>query len=93
MSMWKKRIEKKLYSEWVIRNALYWMTAYTQWNLEDSGSEWVISFNALSQEYEFEFERLLNDYTLRELLQRQTGQLRTSIIDNVLSSIDARLAE
>jgi His-Xaa-Ser system protein HxsD len=42
---------------------------------------------------EFEFERLLNDYKLREKLHAHTGQVRASIIDNVLRSIDTRLAE
>ncbi|KYQ97452.1 His-Xaa-Ser system protein HxsD [Serratia sp. TSA_198.1] len=91
--MWKKRINKSILSEWVIRSSLYWMSAYTRWKLDEDELNWIITFDVFSEENQFEFERLLNDYKLRESLQRQTGQVRASIIDNVLSSIDKRLAE
>ncbi|OJT41597.1 His-Xaa-Ser system protein HxsD [Serratia plymuthica] len=91
--MWKKRINKSISSEWVIRSSLYWMSAYTRWKLDEDELNWVITFDVFNEENQFEFERLLNDYKLRESLQRQTGQVRASIIDNVLSSIDKRLAE
>ncbi|UNK29585.1 His-Xaa-Ser system protein HxsD [Serratia plymuthica] len=91
--MWKKRINKSILSEWVIRSSLYWMSAYTRWKLDEDELNWIITFDVFSEESQFEFERLLNDYKLRESLQRQTGQVRASIIDNVLSSIDKRLAE
>ncbi|NIC26059.1 His-Xaa-Ser system protein HxsD [Serratia plymuthica] len=91
--MWKKRINKSIFSEWVIRSSLYWMSAYTRWKLDEDELNWVITFDVFNEENQFEFERLLNDYKLRESLQRQTGQVRASIIDNVLSSIDKRLAE
>lgn len=91
--MWKKRINKSIFSEWVIRSSLYWMSAYTRWKLDEDELNWVITFDVFTEESQFEFERLLNDYKLRESLQRQSGQVRASIIDNVLSSIDKRLAE
>lgn len=92
MSM-KKIISKNEYSEWVLRNSLYWMSAITRWKLEEDDCSWLVSFELWNDEVEFEFERLLNDYKLREKLQAHTGQVRASIIDNVLRSIDSRLAE
>ncbi|WP_397323652.1 His-Xaa-Ser system protein HxsD [Pantoea agglomerans] len=80
-------------SEWVIRNSLYWMSAVSRWKLDEDDEHWLVSFEDWNDEVEFEFERLLNDYKLREKLQAHTGQVRTSIINNVLSSIDMRLAE
>lgn len=91
--MWQKKILKERCSEWVIRNSLYWVTAYTRWKLDEDELNWVITFDVFTEESQFEFERLLNDYKLRESLQRQTGQVKASIIDKVLSSIDKRLAE
>ncbi|CAI2085445.1 His-Xaa-Ser system protein HxsD [Serratia quinivorans] len=91
--MWQKKIQKEQCSEWVIRSVLYWITAYTRWRLDENELNWVITFDVFTEESQFEFERLLNDYKLRESLQKQTGQVRASIIDNVLSSIDKRLAE
>lgn len=89
----QKNISKTMNSEWVLRNSLYWMSAITRWKLEEDDCYWLISFELWNDKVEFEFERLLNDYKLREKLQAHTGQVRTSIIDNVLRSIDSRLAE
>jgi His-Xaa-Ser system protein HxsD len=89
----RKMIRKTTYSEWVVRNSLYWISAITHWKLEEDEQDWIVSFEPSNDEVEFEFERLLNDYKLREKLQAHTGQVRTSIIDNVLRSIDSRLAQ
>lgn len=88
-----KILIKTVVSEWVLRNTLYWMSATTRWKLDEDDQHWLISFEVWNDEVEFEFERLLNDYKLREKLQAHTVQVRTSIIDNVLRSIDSRLAE
>ncbi|HCM8094798.1 TPA: His-Xaa-Ser system protein HxsD, partial [Klebsiella pneumoniae] len=45
-----------------------------------------------SPECLYEFERLLNDYALREKLQHKTGALRDSIVHKVLRSVDERLS-
>ncbi|ORM92765.1 His-Xaa-Ser system protein HxsD [Pantoea cypripedii] len=76
-----------------MRNSLYWMSTLSRWRLEENDFEWVVSFDTYSREVEFEFERLLNDYKLRECLHSQTGDVRASIIGNVLKSIDSRLSQ
>lgn len=89
----RKNTSKTMYSEWVVRSSLYWMSAITRWKLDEGDEHWLVTFDPFNDEVEFEFERLLNDYKLREKLQIHTGQVRASIIDNVLRSIDSRLAE
>jgi len=89
----QKNISKTMHSEWVLRNSLYWMSSITRWKLDEDDQHWLVSFDHWNDEVEFEFERLLNDYKLREKLQAHTGQVRTSIIDNVLKSIDSRLSQ
>ncbi|NIG35496.1 His-Xaa-Ser system protein HxsD [Pantoea sp. ICBG 828] len=89
----QKNISKTMHSEWVLRNSLYWMSTVTRWKLDEDDKHWLVSFEVWNDEVEFEFERLLNDYKLREKLEAHTIQVRTSIIDNVLRSIDTRLAE
>ncbi|MET4058390.1 His-Xaa-Ser system protein HxsD [Pantoea agglomerans] len=89
----QKNISKTMYSEWVLRNSLYWMSAVVRWKLDENEEHWLVSFDHWNDEVEFEFERLLNDYKLREKLQAHTVQVRTSIIDNVLRSIDSRLSQ
>ncbi|MCI1677606.1 MAG: His-Xaa-Ser system protein HxsD [Ewingella americana] len=91
--MWNKTVEKAKKSEWVIRNSLYWMTTYTRWKLDEDETNWYIYFDSFSEEIQFEFERLVNDFQLRESLQMQTGKIRNSIINNVLKSIDERLTQ
>lgn len=90
--MCERTLKKDVYSEWVIRNSLYWMTSLTQWKLCEDISSWTISFENDSPECLYEFERLLNDYTLREKLQHITGALRDSIVNKVLRSVDERLS-
>lgn len=92
MTMWEKVLQKDQFSEWVIRNTLYWMTPVSSWKLEENISSWIIFFETNSPECEFEFERLVNDFSLREKLHHQTGQLRDAIVSKVLRSIDDRLA-
>jgi len=89
----KKSLLKTKDSEWVVRNSLYWMSTVTRWKLDEGDEHWIVSFEDWNDEVEFEFERLLNDYKLREKLQAYTGQVRSSIIDNVLRSIDSRLSQ
>jgi len=86
-------IRKIDFSEWVLRNSLYWMSAVVRWKLDENEEHWLVSFDHWNDEIEFEFERLLNDYKLRDKLQAHTGQVRASIIDNVLRSIDSRLSQ
>lgn len=85
------KLERSAYSEWVVRNALYWMSAITQWNLESSEKYWVILIKNSDTEIRQELDRLLNDYTLREQLMLKTENVRNSIIESVLSSVEARL--
>ncbi|MBA4822945.1 His-Xaa-Ser system protein HxsD [Pantoea ananatis] len=89
----QKNISKTMHSEWVLRNSLYWMSSVTRWKLDEDDKHWLVSFEDWNDEIEFEFERLLNDYKLREKVQAHTSQVRTSIIDNVLRSIDSRLSQ
>ncbi|MDQ9125226.1 His-Xaa-Ser system protein HxsD [Serratia fonticola] len=89
----EKRIGKMQHSEWVIRNALYWVTTHSRWKIDEGEFDWIITFDTFTDECQFEFARLLNDYQLREILYKQTGHVRASIIDRVLINIDARLAE
>ena len=90
--MCERMLQKDVYSEWVIRNSLYWMTSLTQWKLCEDISSWTISFENDSPECLYEFERLLNDYTLREKLPHKTGALRDAIVHTVLRSVDERLS-
>lgn len=92
MAMCERMFKKDVYSEWVMRSCLYWMTSLTQWKLSEDKSYWTISFENDSPECLYEFERLLNDYTLREKLQHKTGSLRDSIVHRVLRSVDERLS-
>lgn len=63
--MCERTLKKDVYSEWVIRNSLYWMTSLTQWKLcEDISSRTISFFENNGPECLYEFERLLNDYAL-----------------------------
>lgn len=88
-----KSYNKNTYSEWVIRNALYWMTSRTQWKLEQDDTFWNLHLECSEDEIIFELERLLNDYKLREMISLQTENIRNRIAIRVLESIESRLSQ
>ncbi|TFB57028.1 His-Xaa-Ser system protein HxsD [Klebsiella pneumoniae subsp. pneumoniae] len=84
--------DKFITTDYLQQCRLYWMTPLTRWKLLEELSSWTISFENDSPECLYEFERLLNDYALREKLQHKTGALRDSIVHKVLRSVDERLS-
>ena len=88
MSNKNYKLDKKNYSEYVIRNSLYWQSQFCSWHLEETPLEWIVVVEAESPKDYFEFERLLNDYKLREAVMSKTNDIRTSIVDSVLNGID-----
>lgn len=83
------RLNSNDYSELVIRKALYWCSPYGKWRLNRDGEYWLISISDLDGEGAFDAElyRHLNDYTLRERLDKNTGFLRDKIIVSALTRI------
>ena len=63
---------KSQYSEHVVRNALYWLSEHTQWVLTDDESCWHVRLLDGSFENLATLNRLLNDFRLREDLDRRT---------------------
>lgn len=86
-------LDKKKYSESVIRQSLYWVSSESAWTLKESNDFFEVTLKNSNEELFFTFERLLNDYLLREKAERQTKLIRESIINKVLVSIDARLSK
>lgn len=83
-----KEVNENEYSEWVIRNSLYWMSEVTQWKLNKSEGFFKIELSNDSEEVVFRFHRLLNDFSLRSQLLEKTANLRYDIIKKSLSSIE-----
>lgn len=86
-------LDKKKYSESVIRQSLYWVSSESAWNLKESNDFFEVTLKNSNEELFFTFDRLLNDYLLREKAELQTKLIRESIINKVLMSIDARLSK
>lgn len=87
------KLDKANYSQWVIRNSLYWMSSYTRWTLEEIDNQWKITFEDNNESNLFEFNKLINDYILREKIELKTKKVKESIINKVLVSINERLNE
>lgn len=83
-----EEINEKEYSEWVVRNSLYWMSEVTKWKLNKSGDEFQIELLTDSDEIICRFHRLLNDFALRSQLLEKTANLRYDIIKKSLLSIE-----
>lgn len=87
----KISLAKSSYSEWVVRNSLYWFSSVTDWQLSDSDSYWTITLTDNDEQIVSQLHRLLNDYKLREIIANKTQRITDSIAVNVLTSIDSRL--
>ena len=69
------------------------MSTIISWKLKEDEQNWLVSFETFNDEVKLEFEQILNDSRFREKLQVHTGEVRNLIIDNVLRSINLRLAQ
>lgn len=78
---------KATYSEQVIRKALYWCSEYGLWSLSENDTHWQIRYEPNAVNFYEQLHRHLNDFKLRELLDKRTGQLRYKIVDSALAAI------
>ncbi|TBW49536.1 His-Xaa-Ser system protein HxsD [Marinobacter halodurans] len=86
-------LDKERYSEWVVRQALYWLTPTTRWRLDETENQWAVALDDDSYSAQAELDRLLNDFLLRERIGRRTETTRSAIADAVIRSIQQRLSE
>ncbi len=86
-------LNKNRYSENVIRQTLYWLSAETKWSLSEELMTFEVTLINDDDEVLFKFQQLLNDYILREQIDTKTKNIRESIINKVLLSLDARLSK
>ena len=89
--MKSKEYSKKNYSEWVIRNSLYWLSNYSKWSLEESEEFWSVSIQEDEENALQELDRLINDYLLREKIMKKTEGVREKIALKVLQSIEEKI--
>ena len=86
-----KEYSKQNYSEWVIRNSLYWFSNYSKWSLEESEEFWSVSIQEDEESVIQELDRLINDYLLREKIMKKTEGVREKIALKVLQSIEEKI--
>lgn len=83
--------KKKNYSEEVIRRALYWLSRDCEWLLDDADEDWKIEIitdeNDDEKQIKAELDRLINDYVLREKIDKKTKSMRFKIVHAALSRI------
>ena len=81
-------ISSEEYSEWVVRNSLYWISEFSAWELEPSEKGYQIELKNSSEECICRLHRLLNDFKLRSKLMNKTQPIREKIIIQALKSIE-----
>jgi len=83
-------LSKHLYSELVVRKALYWLKSEYQWTMDENESAWLITFSCSQEDFlhcKYELNKLLNDYSLREKIDSQTDDLKLAIIRKALKDL------
>ncbi|MFT7008597.1 MAG: His-Xaa-Ser system protein HxsD [Colwellia sp.] len=81
-------------SEVALRKALYWVPSSTIWSLSDQGDMWEVSFEIDKKtkecdEVKHQFEKSLNDYILRDVLDSKTNALKQAIIRKSLKDLSS----
>lgn len=87
------KFTEEQYTESVLRQVLYWMTPVTEWSLVIHEGIAEITLKKNDDETICHFHKLLNDYKLREQIEWQTKDIRDSIMQKVLASLDKRLSQ
>jgi His-Xaa-Ser system protein HxsD len=86
--MLKIILPKAKYSEKVVRKTLYWCSEFCQWELQETNDDWVIQIEGAGPEnHATKFHRILNDFILREELDRSTKNLRIQIVTAAMEGI------
>lgn len=80
-------LAKNLYSEEVIRKALYWLSPTTRWTLDCNRQSWIVRIEDGDEATEPELHRLLNDFVLREKISGSTDHLRLAAIKAALRKL------
>lgn len=78
--------QKSKYPEIVVRKALYWLSEYASWKLDESNESWMVTLPE-NDDTEFHFHRLLNDFLLRDKIDVNTKRLRQTIIEQALIKV------
>ena len=63
------KLDQNHYSEWVVRNSLYWIDG--DYTLNEKNGFWEVAL--YDEGHEKQLNCLLNDYRLRELSQLKNG--------------------
>ncbi|MBF4317732.1 His-Xaa-Ser system protein HxsD [Vibrio anguillarum] len=87
------KLDKNTFSETVVRSALYWMSPLTTWKLTGKDAQWTVDFSSQDESVILEFERLLNDYVLREKLSSKTDGYLKGISLAVLNAVEKKLSK
>lgn len=90
----KIHLDRNIYSDSCISNAVYWMTDRYLVNRTIRGEEETISFEAkgvesvMDSDISFEFLQKLNDYKLRETILLQTKDIKTILYAKAFGDFD-----
>ena len=82
---------KSEFSNTVVRKALYWISESATWSIKDVDEKYIIDIKPIevsnSSFIEDEFHRLLNDFYLRERIDKSNKGLRKEIIKQALTKV------
>jgi len=82
---------KSEFSNIVVRKALYWISESATWSIKDVDEKYIIDIKSIevsnSSSIEDEFHRLLNDFYLREQIDKSNKGLRKEIIKQALTKV------
>ncbi len=87
------KLQRAFYSELVVRKALYWCSSESGWTLQLQDDHWLICVKTPTCSFEEILHKHLNDFLLREKLDKKTRSLREEIIKASLQAVVLNVRE
>ncbi len=84
------RIDRNIYSDYCISSVVYWFSDRFCISRTIEDNEEVISFNGINDENTIkeEFYQKLNDFKLRDLINKETKDIRTILYAKAFGDFD-----
>ncbi len=82
------RLDRKIYSDSCISKVVYWLTSQYVIDRHLDGEEEIITIEGADENFKSAFFEKLNDYKLREVIDKETKDIRTILYAKAFGDFD-----
>ena len=82
------RLDRKIYSDSCISKVVYWLSSQYAIDRHLDGEEEIITIEGADENFKSVFFEKLNDYKLREVIDKETKDIRTILYAKAFGDFD-----